>query len=641
QAPAGGGSLEARVDAAVRRGREELLKRLDAVLKAAPADYPAGRIALPVAALLKAGAPSEELRVQAALARLAGAKVEKTYCAACYLFALDALLKARERELREAAPREAAPHGAAPHGAAPRGAQVAGSAPPGGSGEPAGDAGDADARTRGKIAELVRWLVSSRLPGHGSWTYEAADKRPRHDFSNTQFAVLGLQIGLEHGVEVPREAFLGIAALFSSAITRQGEVVDVAVTLETPLEARLGITKVSGLRRHRAAPGGWGYTDPRRGKGKGDDPYASMTAAGASSLVIALEALKQGRGARKDERKVLEESEKALHSAFAWIAARFDDFLAAGKNRLYALYSLEKLGDLGRIEKFGERDWYREGAEAILEAQRPNGSWGSYVDTSFALLFLTRATRLLDASPAPRIYTGGRGGGGAGGKEEGARGPASDLVYVERAKGFLSARALLEHIGEARRPELVPVAEEVVRNYSPDSREDLAAHLLALWRRPDRVTSFARRALTEVTGLKSSDRGAYAAWVERLEAVRALEADERLTAAALARELKGLESSRLKARLVTLAHRRGFKGLAEALVEEMSVPSVEYRRKLHGILSVWTGEPIAAPAGDDPAGWEATAQAWQDWWRTRPTGPTRPERPIEGAAGGAGAEAPE
>jgi hypothetical protein len=51
------------------------------------------------------------------------------------------------------------------------------------------------------------------------------------------------------------------------------------------------------------------------------------------------------------------------------------------------------------IRFVGTHDWYREGADALLEEQKPSGEWPAgggaenrYVQTSFALLFLKRAT---------------------------------------------------------------------------------------------------------------------------------------------------------------------------------------------------------------------------------------------------------
>ncbi len=585
--PADGTNLQARIDQAIEKGRKALLRRLDSVLKNVPGDYPVGRIAIQVAALLKAGISPEEPLIQAAFAKLETLKVEKTYCAACYLFALDGLWRARQKGDSDVVPLPL-------DGRRPEQREAAGD-------------------IQEKMAGLVRWLVEARIRGHGSWTYEPVPKEKetgpravRHDFSNTQFAVLGLQIGLEHGIDVPRDVFLETATLFAGSITREGAAEDVELTLETPLEAKLKLTRVNPARRLRSVPGGWGYTDPRRGKSKLDEPYASMSAAGASSLIIALKAVAGGKGAGGDAAKVLADGEKALHSAYAWIAKHFKLYLADANQLYYTLYSLEKVGDLGGLEKLGGHDWYSEGAARILDEQQPNGSWGSYVDTSLALLFLTRATRLLNAVAAPVILTGGR--------DDKPQSGAADLVYIDRARGFLSATALFKYMGETRRPEMVLVGEEVMRNYAPDSREDLVPHLLRLWSKEDRVTSFARKALAELTAVTSPQREAYVDWQAKLEAVKTLEARDKIIPDDVANELKRIENPRLKARLAGLAQRRGFRGLAALLVAELSVPSVEYRRRLHGILSLWTGEAVRPPASDTETAWEAAAKAWQEWW---------------------------
>ena len=62
----------------------------------------------------------------------------------------------------------------------------------------------------------------------------------------------------------------------------------------------------------KANPGGWGYTD------HAEDPYASMTAAGASSLIVARNGLAE---AGRAERQGIE---KALASAFCWIGRDLD-----------------------------------------------------------------------------------------------------------------------------------------------------------------------------------------------------------------------------------------------------------------------------------------------------------------------------
>jgi hypothetical protein len=168
--------------------------------------------------------------------------------------------------------------------------------------------------------------------------------------------------------------------------------------------------------------------------------------------------------------------ERALLAAYAWIW-RFDDYLEDGRQIFYTLYSLEKAGDLGGVERFGGRSWYEEGARRLLEKERPGGGWGTYIDTSFALLFLTRATQPLEARAAPALYTGGEG--------KPARGGAKDLVYIDRVRGFLSAREVW-HTPASSRDEITahegssalsPTARDLARSSCPSGRKRIRSRL--------------------------------------------------------------------------------------------------------------------------------------------------------------------
>ena len=597
------------VEQAIERGRKDLRRRLEANLARSFEDYPLGRIAFPLAALLKAGEPASSPVVVRALEMLEGLPLEKTYCAATYLFALDAFLE--------------------------------GNGTASGAGSSVGAGGSPlpfdPARARRRLAEAVDRLIEWQSNAHGSWTYaKGAAKDARHDFSNTQFAVLGLAIGRKHGIDVPREVFTRIADLFAGSITLEGGPAEHELTPVLGPEHRLGSSRPPRL-RIRSGPGGWGYRDPRKGGARartkkaaredegdgeafGNAPYASMTAAGASSLVIALDALRsvhppgkraapkapapkaKAPGPPLDEPVVIARAERALHASYAWISSRFDAYVAEGRHLFYTLYSLEKVGDLGRIERFSGRDWYAEGAALILRKQRADGGWGTYIDTSFALLFLARATRILDARSAPAIYTG---------KDSGGRG---DLVYIAKLDGFLSAGAVLEHLGETRKPELVELGEEVVKHYAPDRREELAPALVRLWTKPDAVTSFARKALADVTGIEPLERGACESFVKDLEAVKRVEETSELAPEMLAGLLTETRSPRLKSRIADLARRRDLRALTGRLVDEMSHPCEEYRVKVHGILTLWTGQAIPAARRGDSRGWDAVAEAWKVWW---------------------------
>lgn len=260
---------------------------------------------------------------------------------------------------------------------------------------------------RGRLAHCAQWLVDTQLAG-GEWGYpgsiqgpdrqpqateveapEAADDgtasgtvrierkvdvasygRTKGDFSNTQFAILGLRACRDAGIEAPRE------------------------TWQAAYEY---------LARTQRKDGGWGYVYA----GEQDDAsYASLTAAGLASAAICLHVL--GKPV---------ESNRVVKKARAWLDANFDPARNAGIDRsaiigpsswqTYHLYAIERVGSVLGIKEIGGRGWYAEGARHLLATQRGDGSWidggggdgfggrAGYLttaDTCFALLFLAKAT---------------------------------------------------------------------------------------------------------------------------------------------------------------------------------------------------------------------------------------------------------
>ena len=96
-----------------------------------------------------------------------------------------------------------------------------------------------------------------------------------------------------------------------------------------------------------------------------------------------------------------------MKSAFGWMEANFK----IDPQDAYGLYALERAGILYGTESIGPIKWYPAGAGALINAQKPDGSWGRDSeewhgrtwDTCFAILFLRKATRPLVASGvAPR-----------------------------------------------------------------------------------------------------------------------------------------------------------------------------------------------------------------------------------------------
>jgi hypothetical protein len=206
--------------------------------------------------------------------------------------------------------------------------------------------------------------------------------------------------------------------------------------------ARKILRTVEGVKMHAR---GWNYTftaedekqggdeNPgtegrgRRGGGGGrggrrSRPVTgSMTTAGLACLFICKAHLD---GVPGYEKALKAPVDRALRDGAAWIARDFSVTKNPGNESnggggggggrvraghlLYYLYGLERAGVLLLVPKFGEHDWYVEGAAEIVKAQNADGSWdakdegtvGPVCDTCFSLLFLARGT-----TPIVRIPT--------------------------------------------------------------------------------------------------------------------------------------------------------------------------------------------------------------------------------------------
>jgi hypothetical protein len=225
--------------------------------------------------------------------------------------------------------------------------------------DPTGIAEPVQTRSTGKGTEapLPRIAVSKRAKGC-----------PHGDNSNSQYAALGLRACIESGIVIPPEV------------------------LRKAREA---------WERGQKQDGSWDYGVPSNVKqaNRPAGSYGSMTLGGMAALVILKHYLKEP--AKGDPR---------IEGAKGWIARNFspsDNPGFSGSHVFYALYALERAGDLYGTETFGSHEWYPAGAEWLLRAQQPDGQWtgskneANVAATCFAILFLRRAT-----APLPKIATG-------------------------------------------------------------------------------------------------------------------------------------------------------------------------------------------------------------------------------------------
>jgi hypothetical protein len=195
--------------------------------------------------------------------------------------------------------------------------------------------------------------------------------------------------------------------------------------------SRFGVER----REHKMFARGWSYVAPRPPE-PGKKPTlhycsGSMTTAGLACSVIVKAGMEGSRAYSKGYKELIN---RCIRDGAAWV---FNYFMVdknpsnPGSGSVsylyYYLYGLERAGVLTLCARFGEHDWYNQGAKFIIKEQKPEGYWEGtprraptpkpgqppqpppppeYIDTCFALLFLKRATVPVISIP-PELYTGG------------------------------------------------------------------------------------------------------------------------------------------------------------------------------------------------------------------------------------------
>ena len=536
--------------------------------------YVMGRPAIEVYALVKSDVSVYDPVVQAALQHLAGLKPSLTYCAAIYLMALDAGLGQIEFDLALAR------------------------------GDP-----DRQIRATGPLAEaflrrmneLNAWLLSARRKDGAVWDYRFSTTR--FDNSNTQFAILALGVAAKRGLKVPAAVWEAIAAHFVSTQQPDGPAVEPGVSFVRPKDERRGRTAVAGKNFREERPPavkarGWGYQDSK-------NPTLTMTAAGLSSLIIAREHLFKSDRFPVASRQRINQS---IWDATAWLAA---SGLKYGGWLYYALYSIEKVGDLGMMEKIGGIDWYRQGVDAILKNQQPDGSWAQTdshdhnrrYQTAFALLFLNRATDLM-AHSRPMILSGR--GSGAGRDREG-------YVYVERLKGEIALNRLFRKLKYSPQPGAVRLCEDVVRDATNVGRpHELIPYLIDLVSSPYKpIGDLARRSLQEITGEQHENPDGYRAWSETWSFVAKAGREKNRAALPKLLDLFRTTASRaLKMQIIWTFERLQAREAFGDILDAMGSDDAALRARAYGAIKFLTGgrlvfdpEGPAARRADQIAAW--------------------------------------
>jgi hypothetical protein len=360
-----------RVNASIDRGAHWLLRqqRADGSWAGYENQYPMGVTALSTLALLKAGLPADHPRVDLAFACLRSKPMSKVYDVGLLLMALDA----KYSTIHDAFEEEDVDRYGFRKAKDPCAQKMS----------------DAD---RDWMKEGVKFLKEAQN-AQGAWRYPDGGT----DLSNTQYALLGLKAASRCDVKIPVQVWSDALEFLLAFQDKEGA--------EVPYRANevRGDYRIEWTEKAKAR--GFRYVAEERSRATG-----SMTTAGLAGLMICQSEL---WGSRKFDGALRQRTRDAIRDGLAWMQKNFsvDGNPGAGADwtHFYYLYGLERAGILGRLRFIGPHDWYREGAEHLLKAQEPHGSWwgSNPVHSSFAILFLKRATFRMDnpaitpSEPAP------------------------------------------------------------------------------------------------------------------------------------------------------------------------------------------------------------------------------------------------
>jgi len=268
---------------------------------------------------------------------------------------------------------------------------------------PAVDLPRADARwMRSLTAGLVERFQDGgwRYGGRPGWV---ADPYGIHrDMSSTQFAMLGLYLAHRCGAKVPADVLQRAVEWTLDEQEADGPRV---ARFEPGREAAGGAEAASRV-YDRAR--GWAYT--RESPNRFETAVTGTMTTGGLVVLLAGHAM-LGELAPTTARGLDARVARGVADGLAWVDHewRVDCNPPKGKGRyhLLYLYGLERVGDLTGRHLIGSHDWYREGADWLLGAQREDGSWErndthpprDLLNTCFALLFLERATLSVTTAP--------------------------------------------------------------------------------------------------------------------------------------------------------------------------------------------------------------------------------------------------
>lgn len=407
-----------RVDAAVKKGCE-FLKGLQKPDGTWPLElqrekyWVFGTTALCMLTLLKGGEPKDSPAVKNALNYLKNGKYMTIYEASVLIMALAALVDEAEEAPAEEAPK---PDDKPDLQTAPMEDQATVSkkrfnkAPP---------------WLKDMIKAAFDFIVAKKT-ALACWRYPMADPMGQNDFSNTQYAMMGIITAGRFGLKAPDKVIIEVAEYLMAAQEQTGPEIDSfpVPAADLPLKgmkdmekewmknfnkliadekkkAREAGEEFKGLDMSTAVERenpydkfgkelpkkfnarGWAYippSAPSEAQGQNfswaKENTGSMTCSGTLSLVICKANLEDNPWYKKNGDKLV----KSIRDGCAWIVKSWKTDMNPGATkedtwRYYYFYALERAGVIALVHKFGPHDWHTEVGNVILGEQGADGSW--------------------------------------------------------------------------------------------------------------------------------------------------------------------------------------------------------------------------------------------------------------------------
>ncbi len=474
----------------------------------------------------------------------------------------------------------------------------------------------------------------------GGWRYFPHETTG--DISCTQFAILGLGIAEKRGMNIPLQSWTAAMEFILTLQPKKGPKTDARITLDPDEQRRRDdIALVPEDEAGKRRGGKRGESAGHTGVAKPRDPVVgteemdvfarhfgymvkdhgpkmnsswNRTCAAVSSLLLIRE--KYGSSLPADKRDTLT---AAIRDGYGWMMENWNPYPS-----FYGIYSLEKVGDLGRVQNFGERDWYLETSKKLIEMQTRQGHWprtdmwgeNPRVTTALALLVLKRATSLLTRNPADRIIFTGAG-------QAADRRADREWVYLPEHDTCVHFPQLQRVLSLRPKRKLLAFLGTVIENYPIEFRPEVIPTLTELkgrvqGRGPQKLLD---RSLELVVGSKLPDARAYDEWHQLwARIVLAGDAHDNTVEPDLLVAYRASNATMpLKAAAVRTALRLGLKSVVVALVDDLDNDSPEVREfAYHSIRGFFTQTPPAFDSKSSGAKRAAQIAAVRDWVNAQP-----------------------